>query len=73
MPTASVGMVSGVLSPDETGRVWHRLTAVEQVITPADIQQALEETSRVPYTAVLIKRIKRCDSVIRLTRPTWCR
>jgi hypothetical protein len=36
-----------VFPPDETGRVLDRLTALEQVITPTDIQQALEETGRV--------------------------
>ena len=36
-----------VLPADETGRVLDRLTALEQVITPTDIQQALEETGRV--------------------------
>jgi hypothetical protein len=36
-----------VLPADETGRVLDRLTALEQVISPMDIQQALDETGRV--------------------------
>jgi hypothetical protein len=36
-----------VLSADETGRVLDRLTALEKVISPADIRQALLETDRV--------------------------
>ena len=36
-----------VLPADETGRVLDRLSALEQVISPMDIQQALEETGRV--------------------------
>lgn len=36
-----------VLPADETGRVLDRLTALEKVISPADIRQALEETGRV--------------------------
>jgi hypothetical protein len=36
-----------VLPADETGRVLDRLAALEQVISPTDIQQALLETGRV--------------------------
>jgi hypothetical protein len=36
-----------VLPADETGRVLDRLTALEQVISPMDIQQALDESGRV--------------------------
>ena len=33
-----------VLPADETGRVLDRLTALEKVISPMDIQQVLDET-----------------------------
>ena len=36
-----------VLPADETGRVLDRLTALEKVISPTDIRQALMETGRV--------------------------
>ena len=36
-----------VFPADETGRVLDRLTALEEVIRPTDIQQALRETARV--------------------------
>jgi len=33
-----------VLPASDTGRVLDRLTALEQVISPMDVQQALDET-----------------------------
>ena len=36
-----------VLPADETGRGLDRLTALEQVISPMDVQQALDEAGRV--------------------------
>jgi hypothetical protein len=40
-----------VLPTDETGRVLDRLAALEKVISPKDIEQALEETGRVNLRA----------------------
>lgn len=40
-----------VLPADETGRVLDRLTALEQVISPMEIEQALRETDRVNLRA----------------------
>ena len=43
-----------VLPADETGRVLDRLTALEQVISPAVVRQALLETGRVNPRACML-------------------
>jgi len=43
-----------VLPADEMGRVLDRLTALEQVISPMDVQQVLDETGRVNPRACML-------------------